>query len=391
MARYLHGPGRANEHVYAGRSGGAVIGGSLCLEGATVGDVWAHELREAAAARPEIAKAIWHVSLRAAPGDRALTDAEWADLATGFAARMGFEAHPWVLIRHGEDHVHLAMSRVNYDGALWAGRHDYRAAQAACSELEAEHRLAAAPRVSSAATKRVADHQLSAGEWRRAERTQTVPERVQLASRVHAALAASTGRGRDGFEAALEVAGVQHRASVASTGRVSGYSFHLPGHVDAAGEAVWLKASQVDKALSWGKVAPLLDPEQHPAPVPVVKVPKKLLQTRAGHQAQVRQAQQEAAEQAAERDRAQVPALAAAGIERAAGWWAARKEQAEQEQARKAAEAVELAEVMRIVRASQAYPASEATRRSPTTASTYDPARDPALDAQRRRDHGIER
>ena len=147
IAAYLHGPGKANEHRYNGRTGGVVIGGNLGREGEENGVRWAQDLRAAQATRPEIKNAIWQTSLRSAPGDRRLSDQEWADAGQAFAERMGFAEHPWVMVRHGEDHVHIVTSRVSETGTVWHARQDYRVAQAAAKQLEQEYGLIEAPRV----------------------------------------------------------------------------------------------------------------------------------------------------------------------------------------------------------------------------------------------------
>ncbi len=150
IAAYLHGPGKANEHAYRDGSrtirGGQVIGGNLGREGDQTGTKWAQDLRAAQSTRPEIKNAIWQTSLRTAPGDRRLSDQEWADAGQTFAERMGFAEHPWVMVRHGEDHVHIVTSRVSETGAVWHARQDFRQAQSAAKQLEQDYGLREAPR-----------------------------------------------------------------------------------------------------------------------------------------------------------------------------------------------------------------------------------------------------
>ncbi|MFY9637154.1 MAG: relaxase/mobilization nuclease domain-containing protein [Cellulosimicrobium cellulans] len=150
IAAYLHGPGKANEHEYTvgnvRHSGGMVIGGNLGREGHTHGASWAADLREAAGTRPDITKPIWQVSLRTAPGDRRLSDEQWQDAATIMAERMGYEEHPWVMVRHGEDHVHIVVSRVSDTAQVWHARQDFRAAQSSATALEKHFGLIQAPR-----------------------------------------------------------------------------------------------------------------------------------------------------------------------------------------------------------------------------------------------------
>jgi len=150
IAAYLHGPGKANEHQYTvgnvRHSGGMVIGGNLGREGHSDGASWAADLREAAGTRPDIRKPIWQVSLRTAPGDRRLSDEQWRDAATIMAERMGYEEHPWVMVRHGEDHVHIVVSRVSDTAQVWHARQDFRAAQSAATAMEKHFGLIQAPR-----------------------------------------------------------------------------------------------------------------------------------------------------------------------------------------------------------------------------------------------------
>lgn len=151
IAAYLHGPGTANEHQWRDRSGtvhsgGIVIASTIGAEGQTDPARWVPEIRAAQQQRPEITKPIWQVSLRNAPTDRIMSDAQWADAGQSFAEHMGFDDHPWVMVRHGEDHVHIVVSRINDEGAVWHARNDRRQAQSACTALERTYDLEAAPR-----------------------------------------------------------------------------------------------------------------------------------------------------------------------------------------------------------------------------------------------------
>ena len=150
IGAYLHGPGNANEHVYefggSKHSGGIVIASNIGMEGHLEPSKWAGELRKAINTRQEIKNPIWHTSLRNTAQDRTLSDATWADMGQSFAEDMGFADHPWVMVRHGHDHVHLVVSRVSDTGEVWHARNDRRAAQSACTKLEQEHDLQQAPR-----------------------------------------------------------------------------------------------------------------------------------------------------------------------------------------------------------------------------------------------------
>lgn len=150
IGAYLHGPGKANEHTYtaAGQrvSGGVVVGSNIGAEGQTDPRWWAGELRKALNMRPEIKNPVWHASLRNTKGDRTLTNDQWADIGQSFAEDMGYAEHPWVMVRHGDDHVHIVVSRVSDLGEVWHARNDRRVAQTACTNLEKDYGLEAAPR-----------------------------------------------------------------------------------------------------------------------------------------------------------------------------------------------------------------------------------------------------
>lgn len=151
IGAYLHGPGKANEHVYtdlAGKAhqGGQVIASNIMAEGQTEPGRWAARLRVAQSQRPEITGAIWQASLRNTRADRWLSNDEWGQIAQEFAEGMGYADHPWVAVRHGDDHIHVVVSRVSDEGTVWHGRNDRRQAQTIASNLEQAHGLEVAPR-----------------------------------------------------------------------------------------------------------------------------------------------------------------------------------------------------------------------------------------------------
>jgi hypothetical protein len=260
IAAYLHGPGKANEHEYAGQLGGAVIGGNLGLEGERSGKYWAPILRKAAATRTDIKKPIWQASLRCAPNERRFADHEWADAAQLVAEKMGFAEHPWVAVRHADDHIHIVVARVTDDGEVWHAKNDYRSLQAARAAVEREFHLEQTRVRSAPGAKRPADYRVKQGERARGLTADVPPSRVRLAARVRAAVEVATGLGRGRFEQALDALGVLWRRNEASTGKISGYSYAERDQHDEDGKAVWFKASQLDRSLSWSRVEKLVAP-----------------------------------------------------------------------------------------------------------------------------------
>lgn len=265
IAAYLHGPGRNNEHSYNGKSGGMVIGGNLGREGATSYKGWAADMwgytRHSEAKKP-----IWQVSLRNHDADRVMSDAEWAEAGQMMAEDMNFTDRPWVMVRHADDHVHLVMCRVNEAGQLWRDRdekgrgNDYQRMMQSKAKLEKHFGLmeTSLPEKHEEA-KDKAGHKLTQGEHHRAVRTGETPPRVLIAEHVRtAAEAGKLGGGMQVFEQQLEGLGVEYNRSTTKAGKVRGYSFHLPGDVDKAGEKIFYPASKLDKSLSWTKLGPEL-------------------------------------------------------------------------------------------------------------------------------------
>ena len=151
LARYLHGAGKGTEHRILLPNGTEHLGGVVIMsniievEGALHGRGWAKVMEDAIGVRPEIKNPVWHCSLNLAPGDRRLTDAEWADAATEFIRRMDVESQPVVAVRHDDRGIHIAMSRVDEAGEVWSAQADYRRAQKARQAVEDDFDLVAAP------------------------------------------------------------------------------------------------------------------------------------------------------------------------------------------------------------------------------------------------------
>lgn len=107
-------------------------------------DALAAEMAEhAAMLRPDVKKAVQHVSLSAAPGEH-LTDEQWQRVADAYMEKMGFKDNQYVLVRHadtGHDHVHLIMNRVSMSGDLVSTQYDYRRQEIALDQIEREQGL----------------------------------------------------------------------------------------------------------------------------------------------------------------------------------------------------------------------------------------------------------
>ncbi|MGK4586017.1 relaxase/mobilization nuclease domain-containing protein [Kitasatospora sp. HPMI-4] len=250
---YDHGPGRHDEHL------------DPRIVASTVPGTWqqvARTIDHHLGYRPEIKKAVWRCSLSLPDEDGALPDAQWAEIARSFVEQMGFGTCDWVAVRHGQDHVHLTVARIDWDGVLVTDRWDRPRARRACDHIERTHGLVAA----RSRFRKAGPGVQSGSELAAARRRGVEPERERVRRMVREARQAAAGRGEEVFEQHLAGLGVLFRANRASTGRMNGYSFSLPGWQARGGAEVFVKASEVAPDLAWSKLAPVLVRQDPPAP-----------------------------------------------------------------------------------------------------------------------------
>lgn len=194
---------------------------------------------------------VWHCPVRTAPGDRYLTDTEWAEVArrvlhaTGIAPDGDEKACRWIAVRHADDHIHIMATTVRADGRRPRTHQDGRRAQAECRRIEAEYGLRrlksgdlTAPRTPTGAERAKAERQ-----------GQTVTARQWLRERAYA-VAAAVHTEADYFTV-LQSLGVKVKTRLGpETGDVIGYSLAAPDDANAAGEPVWYGGSKLAPDLS---------------------------------------------------------------------------------------------------------------------------------------------
>lgn len=254
--RYDFGPGRDEEHVNPRLITGNVPGAV---------DQLAHLIDAHTARRSDVARPIWRCALRTAPDDPTLTDATWARIAERYVTRMGYGNCPWVAVRHGEDHIHLTISRVDWTGWLVQDAFDYHRSWPVVRDIERSWKLINAEDRSNRMAPQVTRPERAASEHRGAPR----PEREELRARIRAARDATRGHGRDAFERALTNAGVEWRVHhTTSGGGIRGYSFSLPTWRDHDGAQIWVAASKVAKDLRWPHLHAVLVPAPVSSPAP---------------------------------------------------------------------------------------------------------------------------
>ncbi|MFF7980179.1 relaxase/mobilization nuclease domain-containing protein [Streptomyces sp. NPDC007901] len=198
-------------------------------------------------------KHVWHCSVRAAPGDRVLSDADWADIARRVVAATGIDPGDgagcrWAAVRHADDHIHIIATLVREDGCRPDHHRSGKRAQDEARRIEADydlHRVApgdgTAPKRPTSAERHKADRQ---------GRERTAREELRTAVRRAAAGAAD----EDEFFARLHATGLLVRRRVAPSGDLLGYNVALPGDHNKAHEPIFYAGSTLSADLSLPRI-----------------------------------------------------------------------------------------------------------------------------------------
>ncbi|MFF9567640.1 relaxase/mobilization nuclease domain-containing protein [Streptomyces sp. NPDC014685] len=215
------------------------------------------------------AQHVWHCPVRTAPGDRHLTDAEWAEVArrivhaTGIAEEGDDKACRWIAVRHADDHIHIVATLKREDGRSPRRHQDGIRAQAECRKIEKEWGL----QILNEGDRTAAQRPTSA-ERAKAERTgRAEPPRETLREHVRQALAGAADE--DEFFRRLTEAGLRLDKRLAPSGDVLGYKVALPGDRNRDGEPIWFPGSKLAPDLSLPRIRQRLaagPPEDEPTP-----------------------------------------------------------------------------------------------------------------------------
>ena len=95
-------------------------------------------LRSVSELNERVKKPLYHISVRCAPEDESLFPLEWSEVSEQFLELMDLQDNPFVAVAHGEDHVHLLVSRVDYEGNCYGSSWDYYKCQEALRTIEEE-------------------------------------------------------------------------------------------------------------------------------------------------------------------------------------------------------------------------------------------------------------
>lgn len=298
LMRYLYGTGKVdehtNQHMVAGSEGLVMEwGGALSKQEATqlgrlVEAPWRHQyadqlavagvgsggvsrsnLTGESAGKGGESRHVYHVAMALSPDDAALSDEQWAQVASDYIDEMGFSdggpgvGAKWAAVRHGltangGDHVHLVVELVRQDGVLCNTRNDWPAAVRIGDALEHKYDFLRVTK-DAAAEQGPAVPGYTPAEARRAkERVRSAtgprePDRVHLQRVVRgAAQVASTEAEWVGAVLDADV-DIEPRWAAGGRGRVVGYSVALDAP-DASGEVVRYGGSKLASDLTLAKL-----------------------------------------------------------------------------------------------------------------------------------------
>jgi hypothetical protein len=259
---YLYGPGKANEHtdphLVAGFGDPAELEPERRPDGSRDFRRLTGLLEQplAALAGAPYDKPVWHCVVRAAPEDRMLSDAEWAQVAgrvmhrTGLASIGDELGVRWVAVRHAADHVHIVATLARQDGTRPRIWNDFYRVREACHDAERRFGL----RSTAPADRTAARRATRAETEQAARRGWAEPARVTLRREVCAA-AAGAGSEQEFFTRLCQ-AGVlvRERRSTIGPGEVTGYAVGFPGHTARDGGVVWYGGGKLAADLTLPKL-----------------------------------------------------------------------------------------------------------------------------------------
>ena len=103
----------------------------------------AAEFGEIRKLKPNLGKAVLHVSLSAALGER-LTDAKWIEIGQHYLKGMGLDNNQFVMTRHADtdhEHIHLVVNRIQLDGKVTSDSQDFKRQDVLMRQIEKQFNL----------------------------------------------------------------------------------------------------------------------------------------------------------------------------------------------------------------------------------------------------------
>ncbi|MFJ1652640.1 relaxase/mobilization nuclease domain-containing protein [Streptomyces sp. NPDC088337] len=234
-------------------------------------------------ARP--AKHVWHTSVRADPGDRILSDEEWAGIARRIVAATGIDPGEgqsgcrWAAVRHADDHIHIVATLVTEDGHRPDDFRSGARAQAEARLIEEELGLHQVAPGDGTAAQRPTSAERHKAERQGRERT----AREELREAIRRAV--SGARSDEEFFDRLAGAGLLIRKRAAPSGDLLGYKVALPDDLNKVGEPIFYPGARLAPDLSLPRIRERWSADAQNAPV---SGQEEVIRTRPGSPAAAR-------------------------------------------------------------------------------------------------------
>jgi len=197
--------------------------------------------------RPNLNKAVLHVSLSAAIGEH-LTEDQWREIGHKYLKGMDLDNNQFVMTRHTDtdhEHIHIIANRIQFNGDVTSDSNDYMRQEVIMREIERDYGLqSVAP--SADAGRRAP----TKGQIELEKRTGEIPARTQLQTIIDKATA-----DKPPF---LAFVNRLHSAEVSilpsgKTGTPQGISFEIHGQA--------FKGSDLGKSYAWKQLQARIDYE----------------------------------------------------------------------------------------------------------------------------------
>ncbi|WP_421917859.1 relaxase/mobilization nuclease domain-containing protein [Marinifilum sp.] len=193
------------------------------------------------ALKPNLSKAVYHVSLSISPEEN-LTNDQFQELGEKYLEGMGYRNSQFVIYRHTDTecpHIHIIANRIDMEGKVVSDKWNFKRSENIIRELEIEFGLQQVKSSSEAKEKA-----LSKGEFEFNKRTALAPIKVQLQEMIKEALKFSADQ--EHFQNIMNQMGANVQFHKSKSGQTFGISFEYEG--------VSFKGSKLGKAYSWNKI-----------------------------------------------------------------------------------------------------------------------------------------
>ncbi|MEV6882825.1 MULTISPECIES: relaxase/mobilization nuclease domain-containing protein [unclassified Streptomyces] len=274
LLAYLYGPGRHDEHTDP-----HIVAGFAMLgmpdpgrdHDATLTQLARHldepvQLRNSEFGK-KVTDHVWHCPVRAAPEDRRLSDAEWAEIAQRIVEAAGIAPAGddlgcrWTAVRHADDHIHILATTVREDGRRPRLHDSGVRVGDACRQIEKDYGLRQLKKGDRTAGRRPSQPEMHKAERLGWEQT----SRDWLQDHIRAAIP-HAGSAEE-LLAYLEADGIAVKPRRGPSGDLLGYAVGRPGDLNSDGEQIFHPGGKVAPDLTLPKLKARLEttaPEEHP-------------------------------------------------------------------------------------------------------------------------------